>query len=244
MKRLYIRILVASITFSLGVIVATLFITRRHLPTVPPEPVTASQINNALSKIPEVAPLSYPEANSIRSIDFKNFTYPGTIYGEYKNYFPEESFTLKKGKWGDWRYGMTLLNVSYGDVTGDHKEEAILNFSQDTEGSAGQNSIYIYTIENARPKLLRAFTSGDRSDGGLRKVYAQGGKLIIELYGKETKIIGSSSNSSAEFTGMCCPKSYTRTQYKWIDGSFQQDGEMEVFPNRDNLNGSPLKLEQ
>ncbi len=190
-----------------------------------------TQINSPPSPLPEEAPINYPESSSIRSIDFKNYIYPGSTYGEYDDYYPEQTFTLKNGKWGDWSYGMTLVNVLYGDVTGDGVEEAILNFNQDTEGSAGQNSVYIYTIEERRPKLLWAFTSGDRSEGGLRKVYAKGGKLVVELYGKETRIEGSSATSSSEFTGMCCAKSITQTYYKWANGCFQQYGEQEVFPH-------------
>ena len=85
---------------------------------------------------------------SIRSIDFPNFTYPGSTYGEYETPYPEESFTLRNGKYGDWRSGMMLSKTLYGDVTGDGKEEAILVFVQQTDGNAAYNSVYVYTLEN------------------------------------------------------------------------------------------------
>jgi len=126
---------------------------------------------------------------------------------------------------------MTLVKTSYGDITGDGREEAILLFSQDSDGNGVFNSVYIYTLENSRPKLLWAFMTGDRADGGLRRVYAKGGRLTIELFGKETRIEGDSATSSVEPTALCCPKSFTRTHYYWRNGRFEQKGQIEVQQN-------------
>jgi hypothetical protein len=169
-------------------------------------------------------------SSPIRSIDFANLTYPGRKYGVYKTPFPERRFRLRKGKYGDWRYGMTLMKTSYGDVTGDGKEEAILVFSHDSEGNGIYNSVYLYTLESNRPKLLWAFMTGDRADGGLRRVYARGGKLTVELFGRESRVEGDSASSSVEPTALCCPNSFTRTQYVWRNGRFEQKGEMDIQP--------------
>lgn len=220
------------LTFAAGVMLASLPQGETPRYAKGHRPVPVSPALEPPPPKPEVAPLSYPQANSVRSIDFRNFTYPGIIYGELKGYYPEETFTLRDGAWGNPEYGMTLMNVTYGDVTGDGREEAILNFDQETDGSAGLSSVYIYTLEDKRPKLLWVFMSGDRGNGGLRRAYAGGGKLWVELYGKETLIEGSSATSSTETgVGLCCSKFFTRTSYEWAGGRFRQSGRIEVLPD-------------
>jgi len=125
---------------------------------------------------------------------------------------------------------MSLVKTSYGDVTGDGREEAILVFSQDSEGNAAYKSVYVYTLESSRLKLLWAFMTGHRGDGGLRRVYAEGGNLTVELFGKETRIEEDSASSRAEPTALCCPKSFTLTHYHWHNGRFEQKGAMDVRP--------------
>ncbi len=169
------------------------------------------------------------QVDSVRSIDFSNFTYPGS-----RGLFPTPEyettkFTLKNGKSGDWREGMTFWKVIYGDVTGDGVEETIVVLSVNTEGSAAVNHVYIYTLKNNRPKFLWGFESGDRAWGGLRKVYAKDGGLVIELWGKGTRLGGDLVG--AEFTGLCCPKSFTHAYYQWQNGSFRQKGKVEILPN-------------
>lgn len=178
-----------------------------------------------------VAQTNYREVQSIRSIDFTNFTYPGKTFGEYETPYPEQEFALRNREYGDWRYGLTMERTIYGDATGDGEEEAILVFSQNTDGSAANHSVYIYTLENKQPKLLWAFMTGDRANGGLRRVSAEGGRLVVELFGKETRIEEESASYTTEFSGLCCPESFTLTHYQWIEGRFQQVGEMDVQPN-------------
>jgi len=236
MKRLIVYISTLLLTFVLGIAAVWSLSVLKLQPAERLTPKPIPNIDESPAQESEITSISYPKARSIRSIDFYNFTYPGSTYGEYKDYYPQQTFTLLNGKWGTWRYGLTLLNVLYGDVTGDHLEEAILNFRQETDGSAGQSSVYIYTLENKKLKLLWAFQSGDRAWGGLRRVQAEKGRLVIELYGKETQIKGSSSNIGTETGGLCCPKFFTRTQYEWTDGRFEQSGEMEVLPNPEAKN--------
>ncbi len=147
------------------------------------------------------------EVDSIRSIDFSNYTYPGS-----RGLFPTPEyettrFTLKGGKSGDGREGMTFRRAVYGDVTGDGVAEAVIILGVNTEGSAAVSHVYIYTLKDRRPEFLWGFESGDRAWGGLRKVYPQDGGLVIELWGKGTRLGGDLVGS--EFTALCCPKSFT-----------------------------------
>ena len=158
------------------------------------------------------------KVDSIRAIDFSNFTYPAY-----------QQFTLKNGKFGVMEDGMTLWKVVYGDVTGDGVEEAIVILNMDLAGSALMHRVYIYTLKNRLPKLILAFTSGDRAWGGLRKIYAKNGGLLVELFGKGTRF--NKDLIGTDDTGLCCPKSFTRTFYQWHRGRFRQKGEVRVLPN-------------
>jgi hypothetical protein len=167
-----------------------------------------------------------PSPNSpIRSIDFRNFTYSFTE-GLRNPTDPKPTFTLKDGKHPETRdkqglvgeIGISLNNVIYGDVTGDNQEDAILTMSILTGGSAAPNIVYIYTLENNRPKQLWDFTTGDRANKGLRKVYSENEQLIVEL------------NSPVESKGDCCPVFFTRSKYKWTGKKFQIVENQEKLP--------------
>lgn len=101
-------------------------------------------------------------------------------------------------------------------------------------GSAIPDYVYIFTLKNGRLKLLWDFETGDRADGGFKRIYADQGNLVIELYGKD-RFIGGELYKGDE--GLCCPSSFTRTRYKWNGKRFVMLGK-EVLPNP-NGNAGP-----
>jgi hypothetical protein len=228
MRRYTLPILTISTVLVICLAVAA-WITFRQ--TQPTEKASTSVIKQpeqkSDSELPDVADIDYSEVRPIREIDFRNFTYPGAINYSGSNYYPETNFTLRDGKYGDWHYGLTLENVSYGDVTDDSQTEAILNFREDTEGSAGINLVYIFTTEKKKPEALWVWESGDRAEGGLRRICAERGRLVVETYGNGTGLYDS---VNVDNTGLCCPKHFTRTRYEWFDEDFQRVGKTEVFP--------------
>ncbi len=112
--------------------------------------------------------------------------------------------------------GVSLDNINYGDTTTDGQEEAIINLSIQTGGSATPNAIYVYTIKNEKPELLWSFDTGDRAEGGLKKVYAENGNLIVELFGDDKFENGEWEYDIPEgkFKGLCCPKVFTKFRFK------------------------------
>jgi hypothetical protein len=161
-------------------------------------------------------------SSAIRSIDFANFTYPWVpTLGN-----PKKTFTLEHGTYigknGELPTG--LFSITYGDLTNDNKEEAIVVLDVTVKGgSASPNIVYLYSLtDSTSPKLLWAFSTGDRRDGGLRRVYSENGKLIVELYGK-SKIIGADLYSDdGTQTETPFPYYYTRVRYSWNDSKFQR----------------------
>jgi hypothetical protein len=206
--------------------------------------VTNPTLTNSAEKYPKA--ISSPQS-PIRSIDFKNFTYPARpVYRK-----GQTTFTLTNGRYeGRIRltggtgpfgepYPISFVGVVYGDATGDGKEEAMVVLYERVAGTAIPYYVYIFAMNSDRTKLLWAFEPGDRADGGLRKVYGERGALMIELYGKDAKI--GDIEDKEEDTPACCPKSFTKTRYEWNGKGFVQSGRSEVLPNP--INNAELLLE-
>jgi hypothetical protein len=177
-----------------------------------------------------------PPQISIRNADFNNFTYPWP-----KGYIdPDEPsqtvFTLRDGELPETRdkegrvngMGVSLAEIIYGDATGDGSEEAIIDLSILSGGSALPHIVYIYTLRNGRPLLLWTLSMGDRADEGLRRAYAENAKLVVESY------------SPIDSRGACCPKYFDRTHYVWRANRFRQESKEKLLPNPEG-HGSPIR---
>lgn len=114
-------------------------------------------------------------------------------------------------------WSVVIVHVDYGDVTGDGVEEAFVVLYAELGGNAASQDVFIYAWRREHPELLWKFATGDRADGGLRQIYAHGGRLVIELYGVGTIIGRELYGTNPVEVGSCCPKNYTRTKYKWLD---------------------------
>ena len=175
---------------------------------------------SVVSPAPTAEPTPSPTpTQAIRSIDFNNVAFPH--YPEYTNR-AKKYVTLKPGDGGP-----AMLN--FGDVTGDGIEEAMMMLGIESNGSAIPEIVYIFGLENGKAKVLWSFQTGDRADGGLRQVYADGGNLVVELYGRG-KIIGTDLYAD-DGTRVQQPYPYivTRTRYRWLKNHFQLIGKPEEF---------------
>ncbi len=193
---------------------------------------------NNSSTLPHSAPtiLSNPtpllDKNSpIRNVDFKNFTYTGP------DDYPE-TFRLENGKLGyvpdkEGRIeeGYSLQEVAYSDLTGDGEEEAIIVVYILTGGSAMPHLVFVYTLENHKPQMLWRFITGDRAEGGLKNIYGDSQKLVVELFGENKFVNGEwvSDIPSGKFKGLCCPTLYTKTRFRWNGKQFVVEGTPEIF---------------
>jgi len=195
-------------------------------------------VSTALGAPPISNALQIGPKKSIRSVDFRNFSYPKTkeLYSPHSR---KRSFRLKGGLLPETRdkrglvvgMGVGLSKVSYGDVTGDGQEEAIVVLSLLTGGSGMPGCVYVYSWDQRRPKLLWAFDTGDRAYGGLRRVKAENGRLLVELYGAG-KILGKDLDAEDKTNrGACCPTFFTRAHYKWIGNGFRLASKPKILPN-------------
>ena len=227
MKALTRHLGAASLTFTLGISITSLWLTFKYnfhsdvRPSIPTATVKPVLVPSQSKPCPSQSP--------IRGIDFENFTYPRTA--DLRTRRGNRSFTRKDGEFEGTKdeIGMYMADVVYADITGDGAEDAIVSLGVESGGSAISNCVYIYTLKDNRLKLLWAFSTGDRADGGLRRIYGEDGQLTIELYGKGTRIGGELYGT--EPVGACCATSVTRTRYEWNGKNFKRLGDSEVFLN-------------
>lgn len=171
-------------------------------------------------------PSLQPDPNSpIRKIDFKNFKFTG----------PDdfaETFTLKNGEKPFIQRkesGISLDRVEYADVTGDGSDDAIIVMGIQTGGSSSPGLVFVYALENERPKCLWKSMTGDRADGGFKSLDIEKGNLIIQLYGDTRLVNGSWKTKIPDGRmGDCCPTAFTTSVFTWGGHRFVQDGESVV----------------
>ncbi len=155
---------------------------------------------------------------SIRQVDFKNFTYPlsGPRLGHDRLVWMDPSIRphirLINGKDDPNDITFTLDSVTFADVTGDGEDSAIVTLDFHSGGT--QQSDYVLQ----RPKLLGYFHAGDRAYSGLYKVYGDHGKLVVEVLDPTKR------------QGDCCSAGFIRTRYEWRNGRFEAFGKQEFGP--------------
>lgn len=192
---------------------------------------------SAKSAVAQISqPFNYSAYNPVTSGVFANFTYPSRpLFGSPIDDNGRRSFTLRHGIFKPGfndrgyieRIGAYLKSVEFVDVTGDGQKEAIVAVGNLCDCSGVWFGIYIYKLSGRKPvRLLWGFHTGDRAVGGLRHVYGQRGRLIVELYG-----VGSGPNSTPDdYNGaQCCTRDYTRRRFRWNGRRFRQEGRARLL---------------
>jgi hypothetical protein len=138
----------------------------------------------------------------IRSIDFEKVAYPNLP--DYSDDRVKRRRNLEPGEGKPHE-------LIFGDLNNDGYEDAMAVVGINSRGSATPEYVYIFTLENGKLKLIWDFETGDRADGGLKKIYAENGKLIVELYGRDRYIGGQLYRGDEP---LCCPAWFTRSTYR------------------------------
>lgn len=165
---------------------------------------------------------------SIRDIDWKNFSYPlleaGGVPGEVRWMAPgaRKTVALRNGKYvvpDDCRDDIphcplvTFDSVSYGDITGLKSTVAAAVLTYHSGGTANWQYVYVFVLESGRPRLLAWLRTGSRADQGLRDVSMSGGDLVLAV------------NDPEKQQGDCCSAGTITTRFRWVGSSFSASGE-------------------
>ncbi len=111
------------------------------------------------------------------------------------------------------------VEVTYGDLTGDGHDEAIIVVRSSAGGTGYFSNGFVYTLRRGRPLLLTEFEGGDRAQGGIESAKVKRGILIVERAGGQ---------------GACCPEYVEITEYHWDGARLVQNGAVrrrELLPN-------------
>lgn len=162
----------------------------------------------------------------IKDIDFSNFTYEPYCAGEDPQKITVTDSEFSESKEVDGyteRLYFKAFNVTYGDLTGDLKDEAIVLTVCNTGGTGNFTEGFIYSVKGGKPLLLARIPGGDRAYGGLREASAENGILTVE------------SNDVGEAGGACCPEFVVTNYYKLSGGKLSEirkGDRRELYPKQ------------
>ena len=171
----------------------------------PQQPVQAAGLPSDFFRYPAIRIRT--TAKSIRDIDFANYAYPWILLNSKA---VSTTIRLRSGESAglqNMQQQLKLADVTFGDVTGDGIDEAIVTLSVRSDGlipdRSWMRSSFVYTLRSGFVALLAVFDSGFN----LRRMAPVNGQLVIE-----SDEIGD--------RGMCCPVAIVESHYKWVSGRF------------------------
>jgi len=164
---------------------------------------------------------------SIRDVDWKNFSYPlletDGVPGEVHWMSPlaKETASLVKGEYvvpddcGDNPRScpaVTFDSVSYGALTGIKSTVAAVVLTYHSGGTAHWEYVYVLALESGKPRLVAWLRTGSRADQGLRELSISGGDLVLVV------------NDPKKRQGDCCSAGTITRRYRWAGSSFSAIG--------------------
>lgn len=165
---------------------------------------------------------------SIRDVDWKNFSYPlletGAVPGQVRWMAPRtrEHASLINGTYvvhvncsDDIRFcpSVTFDSVDYGALNGINSTVAAVVLTYHSGGTAGWQYVYVFALESGKPRLLAWLRTGSRGAQGLREVSMTGGDLALVV------------NDPDKRQGDCCSAGSITTRYRWVGDSFSAVGQ-------------------
>ncbi|MBI4748385.1 MAG: hypothetical protein HY774_07830 [Acidobacteria bacterium] len=165
---------------------------------------------------PLVASLK-PAPSSIRSIDFRNFTYPlpDKRFSELGKKVRVVDGTCDDGSNQMCRAYFHVAEVIYGDLTGDQHEEAVVvTIFGSACGTYYLTNIYVYSLVNRKPLLL-AQLKESQVEEDFKKTY-RGDKYQLFESVESGRLIKNKQLTVSYFTtgAHCCPENVSTFRYE------------------------------
>lgn len=171
--------------------------------------------------------------DSVRDVDLLNRAYAETMCAE-----EGKSITIKNGIYEqtaeDDRAYFKVLEVVYGDLTGDGADEVVVLTICTTGGTGQFSDGLVYAVRSGELVLLTTLGVGDRADGGIHGVTIDNGNLRVDRYG------------AGENGGAFCPQVVESQPFRWNGKEFIAKGRAErrSYIDASNMDGaSPQRIE-
>lgn len=204
-------------------------------PTATAEPVPTTHV--VATPVPSVdaqsdaASEGVARENAISDIADVDFHNGFTHFIEFED---EVAVTVEAGEFIDEQGSLWLwvLDVQYGDLTGDGLAEAVVHVGYNTGGSGQFGELTVWGVRDGDLVQLGSIGTGDRAHGGLANFELAGGALRTENFQSDQ--------------GACCPTMVTESAYVvGADGLFLAESSsftrwMSVAGTDPGLGGDPL----
>jgi hypothetical protein len=167
--------------------------------------------------------------SEIRKIDFRNFAYPDKVIVKNGTLDLSEKSPFKTPS----RLEYTVEDFWYADFTNDAKEDALIDL---TTFAGGGSSIYIhgfhlYGLRKGKAHLLWRVSTGSEADCGLKEIWIENSKLILEVFGKCH--IEKDSMKREDYGTDVNTKNYTNFTFGWNGQKFVQE-KLVILPFTEN----------
>lgn len=114
-------------------------------------------------------------ANSIRAVDFRNFTYGPAC--------SQDKVTVTNGRFDgsdpDEPIHFFVNNVAYGNLDEDGQEEAIVLTHCNLGGTGIFSEGFLFALQEDKPVQVARIDGGDRAMGGIKTIYVEGRLLKV-----------------------------------------------------------------
>jgi hypothetical protein len=120
---------------------------------------------------------SAPKYRSIHDVDFQNFTYE--VWSGYTVQARGGRSTRSKGA-DPSDPQIDGVTVTFGDLTGDEKDEAAVVVYTDGGGTGSFSEGFVYALRDGVIQVLTEFEGGDRTADGIWTVSISDGLLKVE----------------------------------------------------------------
>ncbi|HEX8370994.1 MAG TPA: hypothetical protein VF604_20790 [Pyrinomonadaceae bacterium] len=189
----------------------------------------ANEIRKALPDENGKPEYSARNNSEIRRIDFKNFAYPDGITVKDGRLDLSEKSTSKTPS----RLEYAVKDIQYADLTGDAKEDALVDLTTFMGGGSSiyKHGFHLFSLEKGKAKLLWRLTTGSEADCGLKEVWTENKKLVLEVFGKCHA--ENTDLRSEDYETDVNTDSFTRFTFAWNGRKFVREN-LEVLPFTEN----------
>jgi hypothetical protein len=111
---------------------------------------------------------------------------------------------------------LAIRDVTFGDVDGDGREEAVLLIDSNLGGAGTSLDGYVFGLQDGRPLLREHVPGGDRGDGGIESVSISSGHVIVRRFELGPR------------DGACCPSRVSIERWRWENGHLVKEAVVAV----------------